>query len=89
MNVGLLFQQTHNNVRRGIDKTSITDKPVLIEGLDGILIMLVVSLLAIGLVMVASASISIADSKTSTPFFYLYRQLIAAGIWFVSSNDDF
>lgn len=80
MNVGLLFQQTHNNVRRGIDKTSITDKPVLIEGLDGILIMLVVSLLAIGLVMVASASISIADSKTSTPFFYLYRQLIAAGI---------
>jgi len=77
MNVGLLFQQTQNMVGRST-KSSVTDKPVILEGLDGVLIVLVLSLLSIGLVMVASASISVADSKTSTPFFYLYRQLIAA-----------
>ncbi|MDA3939990.1 MAG: FtsW/RodA/SpoVE family cell cycle protein, partial [Spirochaetia bacterium] len=36
--------------------------------------------LCIGLVMVASASISVADTKTSTPFYYLYRQLIATAL---------
>lgn len=83
MNVGLLFQQTQNKVRNGPVKSNI-EKPVMLEGLDGILIMLVLSLLGIGLVMVASASISIADSKTSTPFYYLYRQLIAAGIGLIA-----
>ncbi|MCW8933337.1 MAG: putative lipid II flippase FtsW [Gammaproteobacteria bacterium] len=83
MNVGQLFQQTHNIVRDRSAKTSV-DKPVLLEGMDGVLIMLVLSLLGIGLVMVASASITIADSKTSTPFFYLYRQLIAAGIGLIA-----
>jgi len=77
MNVGLLFQQTQKMVGRGT-KSGVTDKPVMLEGMDSVLIMLVLSLLSIGLVMVASASISVADSKTSTPFFYLYRQLIAA-----------
>jgi len=56
------------------------EKPVILEGIDGVLILLVVSLLAIGLVMVASASITIADSKTSTPLFYFYRQLISSGL---------
>lgn len=77
MNVGELFQQTQNMVKSGA-RQSVSDKPVQFEGLDGVLILLVLSLLGIGLVMVASASISIADSKMSTPFFYLYRQLIAA-----------
>jgi len=77
MNVGLLFQQTQTMVKRST-KTGVTDKPVILAGMDGVLIVLVLSLLSIGLVMVASASISVADSKTSTPFFYLYRQLIAA-----------
>ena len=57
----------------------------MLEGLDGVLIMLVMSILVIGLVMVASASISIADSKTSTPFFYLYRQLIAATLGLIAA----
>jgi len=83
MNVGLLFQQTQGMVRNRPDKSSV-DKPVLLEGMDGVLIMLVLCLLGIGLVMVASASISIADSKTSTPFYYLYRQLIAAGIGLIA-----
>jgi len=89
MNVGHLFQQTQNKVNGGAKKTIANklgfEKPVLIEGLDGVLILLVLSLLAIGLVMVASASISIADSKTSTPFYYLYRQLMAASIGLVAA----
>jgi len=79
MNVGQLFQQTQNLAKGGFNK-SVVEKPLILEGMDGVLIFLVLSLLGIGLVMVASASISIADSKTSTPFFYLYRQLIAAGL---------
>ncbi len=88
MNVGLLFQQTQNMVNRGSGK-AIVQKPVMLEGLDGVLIVLVISLLAIGLVMVASASISIADSKTSTPFFYLYRQLIAAVLGLIAAMAIF
>ena len=84
MNVGLLFQQTQNIVNRGPAK-SMMQKPLMLEGLDGVLIMLVMSILVIGLVMVASASISIADSKTSTPFFYLYRQLIAATLGLIAA----
>jgi len=79
MNVGQLFQQTQNLAKGGLNKP-VVEKPLILEGMDGVLILLVLSLLGIGLVMVASASISIADSKTSTPFFYLYRQLIAAGL---------
>jgi len=74
MNIGLLFQQNQKLSQPA------KEKPVLIEGLDSTLIMLVVALLMIGLIMVASASISVADSKTSTPFYYLYRQLIAVAI---------
>jgi len=79
MNVGALFQQTHNTENKGVEK------PLLIEGLDGVLIMIVTSLLMIGLVMVASASITIADNNTSTPFYYLYRQLIAAGLGLIAA----
>ncbi len=79
MNVGLLFQQTQNMIKRDTKK-NVLEKPVMLEGMDGVLIFIVLSLLGIGLVMVASASISVADSKTSTPFFYLYRQLIAASL---------
>lgn len=74
MNLALLFQQTQ--VLSNKDR----EKPVMLEGLDGTIMLLVTSLLVIGLIMVASASISIADSKTSTPFYYLYRQLIAVSI---------
>jgi len=79
MNVGLLFQQTQKVLKRDA-KAGVTDKPVILEGLDGVLIFIVLCLLCIGLIMVSSASISVADSKTSTPFYYLYRQLIAASI---------
>lgn len=67
----------------------MSDRPVLVEGLDSVLILLVVALLSIGLVMVASASISVADSKTSTPFYYLYRQLAAAGLGVLAATMIF
>jgi len=74
MNVGLLFQQKHSSVN------ARNDKPVVLEGLDSTLIVLVVALIMIGLIMVASSSISVADSKASTPFYYFYRQLMAVAI---------
>ena len=56
--------------------------------LDPVLVVTSLALLAIGLVMVTSASISVADRNLSSPFYYLQRQaifivlgLIAA--WFV------
>ena len=74
MNVGLLFQQKHSALN------TRNDKPVMLEGLDSTVIILVVALLMIGLIMVASSSISIADSKTSTPFYYFYKQLMAVAL---------
>ena len=79
MNVSHLFQH-----KLGKSK-SVSEKPLVFENLDGILIMLVISLLVIGLIMVSSASISIADSKTSSPFYYLYRQLIAVALGLVAA----
>jgi len=84
MNVGQLFKQTRNLAKGGLNDPSL-EKPLMLEGMDSVLIFLVLSLLGIGLVMVASASISIADSKTSTPFYYLYRQLIAAGLGLIAA----
>ena len=45
---------------------------------DRILLFVTMSLLMLGLVMVASASITIADSKMSQPLYYFYRQVIFA-----------
>jgi len=47
---------------------------------DPVLLAVVMALLLVGLVMVTSASITIADSKQGDPFFYLERQLIFAFI---------
>ena len=55
-------------------------KAIFAEGLDGVLIVITGVLLCLGLVMVASASISVAERQTGEPFFYLYRQLIATGL---------
>lgn len=48
--------------------------------LDTVLLSIVLALLLGGFVILASASISISDGATDNPFFYLQRQLIAAGI---------
>ncbi len=51
--------------------------------LDWNLIMLVGALLGLGLIMLTSASMSIAESSTGQPFFYLLQQLLAVGIGLV------
>lgn len=47
-----------------------------LDRLDPVILVVSLSLLSIGLVMVASASISIADRNLSNPFYYLQRQMI-------------
>lgn len=48
--------------------------------LDPILILAVIGLLLLGLTMVTSASITVADSTAGDPFFYLKRQLFAIAL---------
>lgn len=55
-------------------------KSSLMDGIDPILLSIVVALLAMGLVMVASSSITVADRQLHAPFYYLQRQAIAAGL---------
>jgi cell division protein FtsW len=47
---------------------------------DGPLVLVVCVLLGLGLVMVESASVSMADRQLGTPFFFLTRQLMTLGI---------
>ncbi|HEU5397720.1 MAG TPA: putative lipid II flippase FtsW [Gammaproteobacteria bacterium] len=47
--------------------------------MDGMLLALAGLILVLGLVMVASASISLADKTSGSPFYYLIRQLLFAG----------
>lgn len=47
---------------------------------DPVLLTIVLTLLLGGLVILASASISVADNATGEPFFYVERQLVAAAI---------
>jgi cell division protein FtsW len=48
--------------------------------IDSVMLTIVLALLLGGLVILASASISISDNATSNPFFYVQRQLIAVAI---------
>ncbi len=59
-------------------------KAIFAEGLDKVLIVISLSLLCLGLVMIASASISVADGQLGQPFYYFQRQLIAAGLGFLA-----
>jgi cell division protein FtsW len=47
---------------------------------DSVMLTIVLALLMGGFVILASASISISDSATNNPFFYVQRQLVAAAI---------
>ena len=49
------------------------------RGMDMTLLLTAGLIMAIGLIMVASASISLADKTTGQPFYYLTRQLLFAG----------
>ena len=52
------------------------DLKVDLEDFDPVITIVFVSLLTIGLVMVASSSISVADRNFSNPFYYFQRQMI-------------
>ena len=59
-----------------------------LERIDQVLLVACFALLAIGLVMVTSASISVAERNLSTPFYYMQRQAVfivigLAAAWFV------
>jgi cell division protein FtsW len=63
--------------------TSMSGKPAHkavfnfdLEDLDPVLMIVFISLLTIGVIMVASSSISVADRNFSNPFYYLQRQLL-------------
>jgi len=49
---------------------------------DPWIIFLAMSIILLGITMVGSASISIAERNNGAPFYYLYRQLIATGLGF-------
>jgi cell division protein FtsW len=55
-------------------------KSIFAEGLDPILIGITLALICLGLVAVASASITVADRQIASPFYYVQRQAIAIGI---------
>jgi cell division protein FtsW len=46
-----------------------------LDDFDPVLLIVFISLLTLGVIMVASSSISVADRNFSNPFYYLYRQL--------------
>ncbi|MDH5190270.1 MAG: putative lipid II flippase FtsW [Gammaproteobacteria bacterium] len=65
-------------MRKYNKKTTMTvDEPARI---DFYLLGATLILLALGLVMVTSASISVADQKTGQPFYYLFRQSVYVGM---------
>jgi len=60
-------------------------EPVRLENLDVGLVLISFCLLLLGLVMVASASISVADRDLSNPFYYLERQALFAVIGVIAA----
>ena len=50
------------------------------DDFDPVLLLAFISLLTIGVIMVASSSISVADRNFSNPFYYLQRQLVFVAI---------
>ncbi|WP_246540689.1 putative lipid II flippase FtsW [sulfur-oxidizing endosymbiont of Gigantopelta aegis] len=48
--------------------------------LDPWVLLISITIISLGIIMVGSASISIAERNNGEPFYYLYRQLIAAGL---------
>lgn len=57
-----------------------------LDQLDPVVLLVSLSMLSLGLVMVASASISIADRNLSNPFYYLQRQMIFTVIGLIAAG---
>ncbi len=67
-----IFSAARNNVVRNVS--------VDVDDLDSVLVIAFISLLTIGVIMVASSSISVADRNFLNPFYYLQRQLFFVGV---------
>ena len=52
------------------------DMKIELDDFDPVLRIVFISLITIGVIMVASSSISVADRNFSNPFYYLQRQLV-------------
>ncbi len=70
-----------------VDKAVSAPAFELAQGYDRVILLIYVTLICIGLVMVASASIGMADQQTGDPFFYAKRQFLRivislALLWF-------
>ena len=59
------------------------------DDLDPVLLVAFIALLSIGVIMVASSSISVADRNFSNPFYYLQRQLVFVAIGLVAAISVF
>ena len=51
-----------------------------LDDVDGSLLTLMLLLLGVGLVLLTSASISLAENNTGRPFYYLIQQLVAVAV---------
>jgi cell division protein FtsW len=60
-----------------------------LDDLDPVLTIVFISLLTIGIIMVASSSISVADRNFSNPFYYLERQLVFVAIGLLAALSVF
>ncbi len=60
-----------------------------LDDLDPVLTIAFISLLTIGLIMVASSSISVADRNFSNPFYYLQRQLVFVAMGLIAALTVF
>jgi len=60
-----------------------------LDDLDPVLTIVFISLLTIGIIMVASSSISVADRNFSNPFYYLQRQLLFVAIGLLAALSVF
>ncbi|MCK5262370.1 MAG: FtsW/RodA/SpoVE family cell cycle protein, partial [Gammaproteobacteria bacterium] len=56
-----------------------------LDHLDPVVVFVCLALLSLGLVMVASASVGVADRNFSNPFYYLQRQLVFVVIGLVAA----
>ncbi|MCK5663343.1 MAG: hypothetical protein KAI17_07640, partial [Thiotrichaceae bacterium] len=80
-----ITNQVNTERRKKVSRnTTKTDKAIEAEKqkwlFDPWVIIIAITIIALGITMVGSASISIAERNNSEPFYYLYRQLIAAAI---------
>ena len=67
-------------VRQGARRIAVRPAAAQLPMVDPWLLFAGLLLLTLGLVMVASASMPIADSQANQPFYYLIRQVIYSGV---------